>query len=92
MIIEFPYPGPEERLEILMTKLSRHLDGKGIEAISDAAVRMDGFSGAHLAELSERLIMSKIYADSEIITGEMIEAELANFSFTPTTEKTIGIR
>lgn len=90
-IIEFPNPPMEQRLDILNAKLKKYIKPADLVYLSAVASRMDGFSGAHITEFADRLIMSKIYSDSEFINSRMIDDELENFSFTPSSRKTIGI-
>ncbi|HOP65101.1 MAG TPA: ATP-binding protein [Spirochaetota bacterium] len=93
VIIEFPNPAMEQRKEILQDRLDSHLDAEGIYLIDEAAEKFEGFSGAHLCEFAERLIMSKIYSNKEFIDAEIFESEIVKFGFSPSKKKgNIGIR
>jgi hypothetical protein len=52
---------------------------------------MNGFSGAHLVEFADRLIMSAIYGGNKTIDQVMILRELKSFDFKVSADKTIGL-
>jgi len=60
--------------------------------LDEAAEKFEGFSGAHLCEFAERLILSKIYADKQFIDSDVFDAEIKNFGFEPSKKKSIGIK
>jgi len=92
VIIEFPNPAIEQRIEILLKKLINHIKEQDVEVLTSIAGEMNGFSGAHLVEFADRLIMSKIYKGIEYIERSMITDELENFGFKPFNDSKIGIR
>ncbi|HRX49296.1 MAG TPA: AAA family ATPase, partial [Spirochaetota bacterium] len=92
VIIEFPNPALEQRIEILQVKLKEHIKEEDSDYLSSIAGKMHGFSGAHITEFADRLIMSKIYSDIEFVSRELMDRELENFSFRPSGSNTIGLR
>ncbi len=92
VIIDFPNPAAEQRREILIDKIEKHMKPGDTDLIEEASERFEGFSGAHLCEFGERLIMSKIYKGREYFDREIFDEELQKFGFKPSLKKPIGIR
>lgn len=91
VIIEFGNPGYEERREILHSKLQKYISEEDSSIIDDVARDMEGFSGAHITEIADRLIMLKIYRKKDHIDSDMIDEITGQFGFKRSRSSRIGL-
>ncbi|MCX7679138.1 MAG: ATP-binding protein [Spirochaetes bacterium] len=82
-ILEFPLPELEERFQILYDKLKDHLDETLASYLRIKSKELKGFSGAHIAEIAERMKYHLIYSNrgNGRLTKEIIDNVIENFTF-----------
>ncbi len=84
-ILQFPLPAFDERFEILYDKLREYLDDSLKEHLYSRIKDLQGFTGAHLVELADRMKYYLTYNKNiKKLTGEIIDKVIENFKFKKT--------
>lgn len=89
VIIELPNPAFKERRDIITEKLSPWMRAEDAELVNEIARKMHGYSGAHVSELCERMVLSMIYKNEEQLNSWIIQEELCRFGF-PVPGRVVG--
>ncbi len=82
-VIEFDNPGRAEREAIVEDIIGGRLKEKDLFLVQAIAARLEGYSGAHVTEFAERLVMACVYDDRKHITRKLVNGQLKMFGYRP---------